>query len=246
MESAIWTKPGGELTLPQNEVHVWRASLDVDTSERTRLFSFLSDDERVRAARFVFPRDRDHFIAARGRLRELLGGYLQRSPQSIRFQTGRYGKPTLTDDTNFRFNLTHSYGLALYLFATQRELGIDAEKIRPEFATEGIAERYFSEAERTELRELPAEIRTTAFFLCWTRKEAYVKAHGDGLQIPLDSFNVSVTPGEPERLRSTDSERWSMRSFSPAPDFVASVLVEGQFQWMRFLTVGGDTNCVGQ
>jgi 4'-phosphopantetheinyl transferase len=115
-----------------------------------------------------------------------------------------------------------------------RELGIDVEKIRPQFVSEGIAERYFSVKEQRELAELPKELRDTAFFLCWTRKEAYIKAHGDGLQIPLDSFDVSFKPGEPEMLRSADSGRWSMRSFAPAPEFVAAIVAEGEIQSTRF------------
>lgn len=240
IESVNWSRHGDTLTLPENEIHVWRAWLEVDARERERLASHLSEDELLRANRFVFPSDRNHFMVARGRLRELLAMYLQCSPEDLQFRTGQYGKPSLPDDINVRFNLTHSYGLALYGFAKQRELGIDVEKIRPEFASEEVAERYFSVAERRELRELPPELRTTAFFLCWTRKEAYVKAHGDGLQIPLDSFDVSLTPGQPETLRSMDSGRWSMRSFGPAPEYVASVLGEGRFQSIRFWSAGVD------
>jgi len=222
-----WLRRRETPTLSNDEVHVWRAWLDVDFLERARLFSCLSEDERLRADRFIFSRDREHFVVARGRLRELLGTYLHRSPQSLEFRIGQHGKLSLPDRVDLRFNLTHSYGLALFAFAMNRELGIDVEKIRPEFASEGIAERYFSAAEQNELRGLPVELRTNAFFLCWTRKEAYVKAHGGGLQIPLDGFDVSLTPGKPETLRSTDSERWNLRSFEPAPEYIASLIGEG-------------------
>ncbi|MDP9340429.1 MAG: phosphopantetheinyl transferase, partial [Acidobacteriota bacterium] len=119
----------------------------------------MSEEEISRANRFVFPRDRDHFIVARGRLREFLGMYLQRAPQSLKFQTEKFGKPSLADQNNLRFNLTHSHGLAVYGFGMERELGIDAEKIRPDFGGEDIAERYFSEKEQKELREVPDELR---------------------------------------------------------------------------------------
>src|ERR1700681_4613781 len=229
MEAVSWSQPPQELSLPQDELHTWLAWLDVQPLERTRLCSYLSKDEVSRAARFVFPRDRDDFIVARGRLRELLGKYLRCSPNAVHFKTGRYGKPSLLDDRDpLRFNLSHSHGLALYGFCMGRELGIDTEKIRPGFAGEGIAERYFSPAEQRDLAELPKELRDTAFFRCWTRKEAYIKAHGDGLQIPLDSFDVSLKPGEPARLRSVDSDRWSMRSFTPALEFVAAIIAEGE------------------
>ncbi len=234
MQSVNWSRPARQVSLPESEIHVWRAWLDVEPQERERLSLYLSEDERARASRFVFQHDREHSLVARGRLRELLGRYLQRPPHSLEFRTGPYGKLSLVDGANLRFNLTHSYGLALYALAMNRELGIDAEKIRPEFATEGIAERYFSAAEQRELRELPIELRTSAFFLCWTRKEAYVKAHGGGLQIPLESFDVSLSPGAPEKLRSADSERWNMRSFEPAPEYIASLIAEGPLESLSF------------
>lgn len=221
-----------------NEVHIWRAWLNVDVQERARLSSYLSEDEVLRGERFVFPGDRDHFVVGRGRLRELLGMYLGCAPGNLKFTAGPFGKLSLTQSAEVHFNLSHSYGLALYAFAMGRELGIDVEKIREEFASEAVAAHYFSAAEQEELQLLPAQLKTTAFFLCWTRKEAYVKAHGDGLQIPLDSFDVSLTPGKLETLRSTDSERWSIRSFMPAPDYAAAVLAEGKLQSVRFWSAG--------
>jgi 4'-phosphopantetheinyl transferase len=234
IESVKWSAPPQALTLGENEVHIWQAWLDVDAREFARLSSYLSSDELLRADRFVFPRDRHHFTVARGRLRELLGLYLKRPAESFQFRTGQYGKPYLAEDIPVRFNLTHSHGLALYGFAINHELGIDVERIRPEFASKEIAERYFSAAEQRELNQLPPEVHTDAFFLCWTRKEAYVKAHGDGLQIPLDSFDVSLTPGKPAILRSLDHERWRMHSFSPATEFVASIVGEGKFHSIKF------------
>lgn len=241
MDVVNWSRPPQEIALAQNELHIWLAWLDVETQERTGLRSYLSEDETARANRFVFPRDRDHFVVARGRLRELLGKYLHCSPSAVEFKTGRYGKPSLLDDREqLRFNLSHSHGLALYGFCMGRELGIDTEKIRSGFAGEGIAERYFSVRERRDLAEVPQELRDTAFFLCWTRKEAYLKAHGDGLQLALDSFDVSLKPGEPETLRSADSSRWSLRSFAPAPEFVAAIIAEGKIPSTRFWSAGGD------
>lgn len=235
MEGVSWSRPARELLLPEEELHIWLAWLDVEPQERTRLSLYLNKDEVSRAERFVFPRDRDHFIVARGRLREVLGRYLHCPPNAVQFKTGRYGKLSLLDDVDpLRFNLSHSRGLALYGFCRGREIGIDTEKIRPGFSGEGIAERYFSAAEQRELLELPKELRDMAFFLCWTRKEAYIKANGEGLQIPLDSFDVSLKPGEPATLQSDDSGRWSIRSFSPAPEFVAAVIVEGEMQSTRF------------
>jgi 4'-phosphopantetheinyl transferase len=242
MKAVNWSPAAQDLTLPNDEVHIWLACLDVDPEERTRLRSYLNEEEVSRAERFVFPRDRDHFVVGRGRLRELLGKYQHCPPNIVRFKTGRYGKLSLVDDGGpLRFNLSHSHGLAVYGFCMGRELGIDTEKIRPEFAGEEIAKRYFSATEQRELAELPKELRDSAFFLCWTRKEAYIKAHGDGLQIPLDSFDVSLKPGEPATLRSADSGRWSMRSFVPAPEFLATIITEGEIQSLRFWSAATDT-----
>jgi 4'-phosphopantetheinyl transferase len=240
IEFPSYFEPADEIALAENELHVWRAWLDVDEKEYSRLASVLTEAERARANRYVFPLDRRHFTVARGTLRVLLGQYLQCAPADIRFETGRYGKLYLENHARIKFNLSHSYGLAVYAFAVERELGIDVEKIRQEFATEGIAERYFSAAERRELGQLPTQMRTKAFFHCWTRKEAYIKAHGDGLQMPLDSFDVSLTPGEPERLRSGDSDRWSLRSFHAAPEYIASIVGEGKFSSVRFWMTGAE------
>src|SRR3984893_13748727 len=148
MEAVGWFRPAPDVVLQENEVHIWLAWLDVEPQERTRLCSYLNKDEVSRAERFVFPRDRDHFIAARGRLRELLGKYLNRPPSAVQFKTGPYGKLSLLDDRDpLRFNLSHSHGLALYGFCLVSELGIDTEKIQPQFAGEGIADGYLWAAE---------------------------------------------------------------------------------------------------
>jgi 4'-phosphopantetheinyl transferase len=236
----MWSLPPGKLELAEDVIHVWRASLDLEKESLDRCASILSQDEKQRASRFLFPRDRNHFAAARGILRELLGKYAAISPAQLEFQYGDRGKPSLrtkNDESPVHFNLSHSRGLAVYAFARNRELGIDLEPIRPEFAGEGIAERYFSPQELEEWRRLPPELRAEAFFLCWTRKEAYVKARGGGLQIPLASFSVTLTPGQLEQLLSVDSARWHLHSFQPAPGYAAAIVGEGkdwrllQFDW---------------
>jgi 4'-phosphopantetheinyl transferase len=234
----IWSFPPSKLELAEDEVHVWRASLNLEKEALDRCASTLSQDEKFRAARFLFPRDRDHFVAARGVLRELLGKYAVRSPAQLEFRYGRHGKPALraeSDESPVRFNLSHSGGLAVYAFARNRELGIDLEPVRPEFAGENIAERHFSPQELEEWNRLAPGLRAEAFFLGWTRKEAYIKARGEGLQIPLASFSVTLTPGQPEGLRSSDSAKWRLHSFQPAPGYAAAIIGEGKdwrlLQW---------------
>jgi 4'-phosphopantetheinyl transferase len=239
-----WLSPPETLELADNTIHVWRASLSVDQATLRSLESTLSNDEKQRAARFAFERDRDRYIAARGILRDLLGRYLRCGPQTIDFVYAPRGKPAVVSrgsQSPIRFNLSHSHALAVIAIGRKREVGIDVELIRPEFASEEIAKRYFSDKEIDELSRLPAESRTEGFFLCWTRKEAYIKAKGDGLHIPLDSFDVSLSPGRPATLSSADESRWRIESFVPSlvsePRYTAAVIAEGKdwtpryFEW---------------
>jgi 4'-phosphopantetheinyl transferase len=231
-----WANPPPELLLEERSVDVWRASVDCSTLVLRGLESSLAGDEKSRAARFFFHRDREHFIAARGILRAILGAYLRCLPAEVDFAYGPHGKPALSSagsGPSIRFNLSHSHGVAVYAFAQQRDIGVDVEKIRPEVAGEEIAGRFFSVREQAELGALPADQRAEGFFLCWTRKEAYVKARGSGIGIPLDSFDVSLTPGMPERLRSGDSSRWDLRCVQPADGYTGAVVAEGKGWGLR-------------
>ena len=222
--------------LAGGEVHVWRAWLDADDAIVAALRGLLAPHERERADRFHFPKDRRHFTVARGLLRTLLARYTGRPAELISFDYNKYGRPALAvgePAEDLRFNVSHSKGLALYAFARGREVGVDVEFLRGEFAGEEIAVRFFSPAEVAALRALPAAERTRAFFACWTRKEAYIKAHGLGLSLPLDGFDVSLAPGEPAALLGTrhdpaQSERWTLRELSPAPGYAAALAVEGR------------------
>jgi 4'-phosphopantetheinyl transferase len=239
MNSTVeWSSPVGAPSLSENELHVWRASLGVNPPTLRRLKATLAQNELERAERFIFDPDRNHFIAARGILRDVLGRYLQCAPQTIDFVYGARGKPAISSGGSRHplcFNLSHSHGLAVIGIARERELGIDVEMIRPDFASEEIAERYFSAKEITDLNRLPTEQRAESFFLCWTRKEAYIKAKGDGLHIPLDSFDVSLSPETPATLSSVDDSRWGINSFAPSstpgPRYAAAVVAEGK-NWM--------------
>jgi 4'-phosphopantetheinyl transferase len=174
-------------------------------------------------------------MAGRGALRHILAGYLGCAPAEIGFSYTAYGKPFLRNEEKhgLRFNLSHSEDQALLAVTRGRVVGVDIEQIRPDFATEEIAKRFFSEREWKELRGLPAAERTTAFFRCWTRKEAFIKAVGEGLSFPLDAFAVSLAPGEPAALRwlRTDKDgarRWRLEDIAAPAGFLAALAVEGE------------------
>jgi len=235
--SILWSPQRGAPALLECEIHIWRADLDLEPTVLQRLRGLLASDEESRAARFHFPRDRNHFIASRAALRELLGAYLGIPPTAVEFCYETYGKPALrVNDSRLplRFNISHAGGLAVLAFGRGREIGIDLEPIPATFPGEEIAGRYFSPRELAELRALPPAERVEGFSLCWTRKEAYAKARGLGLQIKLDSFSVSLTPGQPETLHSGDSDRWTLQSFRPSPNFVAAIVSEGPKCVLRY------------
>ena len=219
-----------------DEVHVWQASLEVLPQEQERLHRILDSEERSRADRFRFPKDRRHYTVARGVLRLLLARYLHTSPEALNFSYNQYGKPALIEDVNpnkLQFNLSHSGERVLYAFALQRELGIDIEwRDRHIGEMEQIAKRYFSPYETQQLLALPESQRVSGFFNCWTRKEAYIKARGRGLSLPLHEFDVTLKPVEPAQLLATRDDpthasRWVMRGLKPGRDYVAALAVEG-------------------
>jgi 4'-phosphopantetheinyl transferase len=227
----LWQRASGPARLGPGEVHVWAARLDLPLPPGR--LALLSEDERARAARFHFERDRRRFVAARALLRELVGSYLATDPAAVRFIHGPRGKPALAAPADeLRFNVSHSDEIALLAFARGCELGLDVERERELPEADEIASRYFSPAERVALGRLPADERARAFFRCWTRKEAFIKATGDGLSRPLDSFDVTLAPGEPARLlRVADDPdaagRYWLGALEPAAGFAAALVVDG-------------------
>ena len=205
----------------------------------------LSADELGRAKRFLFERDRRRFIVGRGVLRNILSRYTKENPARLRFRYSKYGKPFLippAGQDTLRFNLSHSGELALYAITCRRDIGIDVEQIRSMPDAEQLAERFFSNQENQTFRAVSPEQKDTAFFNCWTRKEAYVKAIGEGLSLPLDQFDVSLAPGEPAALlrargRPQEPEHWFLEGLEPAPGYVGGLVVEGsvgrltRWQW---------------
>ncbi|MGB8782755.1 MAG: 4'-phosphopantetheinyl transferase superfamily protein [Terriglobales bacterium] len=220
------------LTFPTSRVDVWK--VDLDESAKGSEASFLSADEIVRADRFHFEKDRIHFIRCRGALRSLLARYLTLPAEEIRFEYTASGKPHLGAEQNpssLQFNVSHSAGMALIAVGGRHRLGIDIEKIRDDVDTAALAERFFSVRERTGLRALPSHLRARAFFACWTRKEAFLKATGDGLSFPLADFSVTTHPDHDPQLEeirgnSEVHEQWFLADVSVVEGYRATLAVE--------------------
>jgi 4'-phosphopantetheinyl transferase len=236
LDCASWNAAPEQLLLSDDEIHVWRARLEQPPSKIGDLLKTLAADERERAEKFRFQRDREHFIIARGALRAILGRYLGQRPEQLRFSYSPYGKPALAgpvQTAGLHFNVSHAGGLALYAFTRAKEIGLDIERLRDDFDCGQIAQHYFSRSEVSAFGALPAEMRNLAFFNCWTRKEAYIKAIGEGLSHPLDQFDVSLAPGEPAALLSAGNDpqeaaRWSLRELAPGHGYVAALAVKGK------------------
>jgi 4'-phosphopantetheinyl transferase len=207
--------------------------LDDPIDQLEPLAMSLSGEERARSLGFLRERDRIRFVVSRGALRHVLAGYMAGSPGELVFKYGRRGKPSLSElwASRLQFNVSHSNGMALYAVADTRRVGVDVEFLRPVPDALRIANRYFSPSEAATLRATPPARRQAAFFRCWTRKEAYIKALGEGLAAPLDGFEVSVADHKPAALRSiagssTAAAGWVIRDLAPATGYAAAVAFE--------------------
>jgi 4'-phosphopantetheinyl transferase len=220
--------------LRDGEVHVWRAALSVPLAELSELREVLSPDERSRAARFRFPRDRDRFIAARALLRRLLARYTGERPERLRLTTGPFGKPRLDAQLGggrVEFNMSHSGAVALYVFAEGRRVGIDVERVLSVAEDdERLSGLWLSAAEVAEMSAMGAVARARAFHSLWTRKEAYVKARGEGLSLAPDRVRVC----EDRVSEPGESVRWSLREVPVGPEYAAAVAVEGECEAFTF------------
>lgn len=233
----MWVSPSGPPRLSESSLHLWRLALDVSSECRARLEKLLSPAEKMRAERFVHDHDRRHSTVTRAVLRILVGQYLGKRPEACLIESKDREKPFVLENgrpSPLRFSLSHSHGHALLGFTLNHEIGVDLEQLRPLPDAGELAKRYFSLAESREIMDLDGEQRMEGFLNCWTRKEAYVKARGRGLEIPLNSFAVRCSPGAPPELRSVDSANWSMHSFRPFHDFVAAVVVEKKGWELQF------------
>lgn len=223
--------PEHMLGLTPGSVYVFSGSLDLDTQALAVCKSVLSDDERVRADRFKFEKDQNHFVAARGILRHLLGVYSQLLPDELQFVYAEKGKPELANGPHgLRFNVSHSHGIGAWAFVFHRRIGVDVEWTGRRVDVDSVGKRFFSEREWATLSDLSENERAHSFFLCWTRKEAFVKALGDGISFSLQAFDVSVQ-GEAKLTRVEGEEdplSWTMHAFEPVETYVGAVAFDGK------------------
>ena len=215
--------------LANDEVQTWRVPLDVPPETSARLYETLSGDERRRSARFRFEGDRRRFIVAHGALREILGRYLGARPNQLRFVNNAFGKPALSPEFGKRleFNLSHSADLALVAVAADAKVGVDVECVRPQPDCAQIARHFFAPAEVHQLEKLPVHLQVHAFFDCWTKKEAYVKACGEGLGMPLTSFSVPLTTDHGASAITVAPRRWSLYTLRPGPGYIGALAIAG-------------------
>ncbi len=245
-----WSSPqsASQEEMTTDDADIWRVSLDRTPGEIRLLFKSLSAEEQERADRLRFPVHRNRYIASRGFLRQILGGYIHIAAQEIRFLSGFHGKPQLNvfpGKTDLQFNLSHSHGLALYAVSRKQNIGIDVEYLGRACNALKIARRFFTPGEAEMIAGLPEKIRWRAFFTCWTRKEAFLKAKGVGLSIPLNRFAVSVLPEDPPVLLHAAWDReehakWQLFDIDPGRDYVATLAVERGVSRFRFFDGGAE------
>jgi 4'-phosphopantetheinyl transferase len=234
------------LALPDNEVHLWRLDIRAAApvpmpAAEDRWADLLSPEEKLRAERFIAPMARQHFVATRGLLRMLLGGYLAADLKTIAFRFSTKEKPGLSSpyaESKIEFNVSHSGGVALLAFTRGREIGVDVEQVRQGRDVDAIARRFFSLEEQKQFASVAAEEKYDAFSRCWTRKEAYIKAKGDGLSLPLGQFDVSLQAGASDALRATrpdaaEAKRWSLCEVPAGAGYIGALCVAGHGWLLR-------------
>ena len=227
-----WENPAHFPDLCANEVHIWRADLLERSKQVESFMNVLSTAEKERANRFHFKKDREQFIVAKGISRLLLSNYIPSSAKEITFEFNAYGKPCLTGSHPLQFNISHAGGLGLFAFVLTSPIGVDIEKIKQDIEIQKIAKRFFSIAETNKILNLPKPQQVDAFFNCWTRKEAFIKAHGEGLSLPLSEFEVSILDTERVKIlainwASTEVNHWNLLKISPKKTWKAAVAVKG-------------------
>jgi 4'-phosphopantetheinyl transferase len=228
-----WNMVHGSFAVADDQVDVFRTAPGWSAASIAELKAILLPDEQRRADRFYREIDFRRYVVGRGLLRVLLGRCLRAAPDRLCFEDGPFGKPGLAGEAQARlqFNVSHSGDVILIAIAPGRAVGVDVEHVRPDIALEGIARRFFSQHECASLAALDAPSRPDGFYACWTRKEAYIKARGEGLSLPLRQFDVSVPPDQPARLLKTrpdtaEAQRWTLLDLDVGSGYRAALAVE--------------------
>ena len=231
-----WRSAPEHLSISKDEVHIWRISLDLRNCDVESMKMNLSQMELSRADGFRFELDQRRYIITCGAIRSIISYYIPVGPNELVFCYGQYGKPYLDlplNEQDVRFNVSHSSSIALCALTRNQDIGVDVEFMSEDIDVLSLGKDFFTPREAAVLEALPEAQRLEAFYNCWTRKEAYLKAVGAGLAFGLDSCEVSLAPGEPPALFRIEDGRqeamgWTLQSFSPAPGYVAAIAVEGQ------------------
>jgi 4'-phosphopantetheinyl transferase len=234
-----WSKSPSQVDFPTGQIDVWKVCLDQTLSAGS--FSILSPDERLRASRFHFEKDRCQFVRCRSSLRNLLARYIGVRADEILFEYTANGKPQLFAKQNpkgLQFNVSHSANVALIAIGSKNRIGVDIEKIRDEVDSTALAKRFFSPRERADLEALPKSLHLPAFFACWTRKESFLKATGDGLSFALLDFSVTTHPDldpaiEEIRGNAEAGRQWFLADLGVADDYSASICVDTPFTSLK-------------
>jgi 4'-phosphopantetheinyl transferase len=221
-----------DFKLADNEVHIWRAPLTVTTPSENEYFAVLNPQERIRAERFHFPLHKRRFIAARGILRQLLSRYQKTAPDKVDFLYNPRGKPSLAD-VSLQFNVSHSHEIAVYALTKNSPIGVDIEKSEKQF-NDSVAERYLHPDEYAELNGLTDGLRAMEFYRIWARKEAVIKAIGDGMHIALNSFSTA-TKGQPINIViAGEISSWHLRDFNAHADYQSAVVTQNAIDKIHF------------
>ena len=230
--ATLWPRRSRVPRLEAGEVHVWAAALDATGDRQLRLAATLTPEERERAARFRTSELRRRWTAGRGLLREILGHYLAVEPAAVRFGRNAHGKPMLAGEAQLpiALNLARSGGLGVYAFTSSHAVGVDLEEVREFPEMRAMAGNTFSRGERAALEAVSHEDFLAAFFRCWTRKEAFLKARGTGLLAALDSFDVEVVPDRPAALLRVSGDaaapgQWTLLNLEPALGYLGALAV---------------------
>ena len=232
---SMWTSSLPSFDLDSGDIHLYLAHLQISPHLESNIMSFLSADEITRSKSFRFLKDRSAYIAARGYLRMLLAKYIDKSPREISLSYTAEGKPFISPSKGIHFNLSHSGNRAVLGFSKEGPIGVDIELVKREVNIDLVARHSFSMVEQQKLFSLPSEQQREAFFTCWTRKEAFIKAKGEGMSIPLDEFEVSLVPGEKPELRHAEWDpeepsRWTFNDLPRIEGYIGAWACGGEIQ----------------